>query len=131
MEEFYMKVSSLNEELKKEDEEIKSITDSVFYQRKQVSIDFGEEIDGIMMAVLGIAQTWLEDFGKEHIKPEVHERIIKQMMVEKASEFGSLSYHIGNVLEVINDGLVIDKMYLSEIKSRAEKVQSILEEFVK
>ena len=131
MEGFYMKVSSLNEELKKNDEEIKNITDSVFYQRKQVSIDFGEEIDEIMMAVLGTAQTWLEDYGKEHIKPEVHENIFKQVMSEKASEFGSLSYHIGNVLEVIDGSLVTDKMYLSEIKSRAEKVQSILEEFVK
>lgn len=131
MEGFYMKVSSLNEELKKNDEEIKNITDSVFYQRKQVSIDFGEEIDEIMMAVLGTAQTWLEDYGKEHIKPEVHEKIFKQVMSEKASEFGSLSYHIGNVLEVIDGSLVTDKMYLSEIKSRAEKVQSILEEFVK
>lgn len=103
----------------------------MFYQRKQVSIDFGEEIDEIMMAVLGTAQTWLEDYGKEYIKPEVHEKIFKQVMSEKASEFGSLSYHIGNVLEVIDGSLVTDKMYLSEIKSRAEKVQSILEEFVK
>lgn len=131
MEGFYMKVSSLNEELKKNDEEIKNITDSVFYQRKQVSIDFGEEIDELVMVMLDIVQTWLENFAREHLKLDVPDSGLKQTINEKASELGSLSYHIGNVLEVIDGSLVTDKMYLSEIKSRAEKVQSILEEFVK
>lgn len=56
MEGFYMKVASLNEELKKKEEVIKNITDSVYYQRKQVSIDFGEELDEIMMEVVSIVQ---------------------------------------------------------------------------
>lgn len=131
MEGFYMKVASLNEELKKEEEVIKNITDSVYYQRKQVSIDFGEELDEIMMEVVSIVQNWLENFAREHLKLDVLDSGLKQIIAEKASELGSLSYHIGNVLEVTDESLTTDKKYMSEIYSMIGKVQSILEEFVK
>lgn len=131
MDEFQRRVYFLNEDLKIDDKAVKDMTDEVYYMRKQVSIDFGDEFDSLMTAITEVVVTWLQDYGKEHIEHDVHERIFKTMMVEKANELGSLSYHIGNVLEVMDGNLTTDKEYLTALNSYTGRVQSLLEKIAK
>ena len=57
MDEFQRRVYFLNEDLKKDDKAVKELTDEVYYLRKQVSIDFGDEFDSLMTAITEVVVT--------------------------------------------------------------------------
>lgn len=85
-------------------QEFRELESKVYYQRKQVSIDVGESFD------------------------EYSEKLGTQRVSECCSEFGSLSYQIGNILEVIDaDKFPLDKEYLEKVQGFCQSVQKILE----
>lgn len=56
------------------------------------------------------------------------EKLGTQRVLECCSEFGSLSYQIGNILEVIDvDKFPLDKDYLEKVQGFCQSVQKILE----
>lgn len=59
---------------------------------------------------------------------EYSEKLGTQRVSECCSEFGSLSYQIGNILEVIDvDKFPLDKDYLEKVQGFCQSIQKILE----
>ena len=87
-------------------QEFRELESEVYYQRKQVSIDIGESFDECSNQISTIEPAF-----------EYSEKLGTQRVSECCSEFGSLSYLIGNILEVIDaDKFPLDKDYLEKVK---------------
>lgn len=98
-------------------QEFKELESRVYYQRKQVSIDIGESFDECINQTSTIEPSF-----------EYSEKLGTQRASECCSEFGSLSYLIGNILEVIDaDKFPLDKEYLEKVQGFCQSVQKILE----
>lgn len=98
-------------------QEFQALESKVYYQRKQVSIDIGESFDECINQTSTIEPSF-----------EYSEKLGTQRASECCSEFGSLSYLIGNILEVIDvDKFPIDKDYLEKIQGFCQSIQKIFE----
>lgn len=98
-------------------QEFREFESKVYYQRKQVSIDVGDSFDECSNQISTIEPAF-----------EYSEKLGTQRVSECCSEFGSLSYQIGNILEVIDaDKFPLDKEYLEKVQGFCQSVQKILE----
>lgn len=98
-------------------QEFRELESKVYYQRKQVSIDVGESFDECSNQISTIEPAF-----------EYSEKLGRKECQNAVPSFGSLSYQIGNILEVIDaDKFPLDKDYLEKVQGFCQSVQKILE----